>query len=442
MPTDRRTLLVVLIALAVAAPAAALRALCVGQSCRATEPAAGPVPFCSLPGRVRNLLAAGFRDGRGPHLLAVAGRTPIRGASGGGDPRAPWPTIDPGTSDRVPLIFAGAGVHQEAVVPSGTTLDAVAPTAARAIGLRRPHPGVRSGRAVPEVARPAGRPRLVVQVVWAGVGSSALRADPSTWPTLRGLIEGHPATLDARVGSLPLDPAAVLTTIGTGALPRDHGITGTLVRDDEGRTVRAWGARSPYSVVAGLGDDLDELRDQRPRIGGVVTDVAERGVIGGGWYVDGDRDDLVVEPAPARQAEAAAGLLAAGYGRDEVPDLLAVVMRGSVRALDRALAEVLAAAEDAVGRRVLYVITATGQGAGGGGMSGSDIEARVERRIGEEIVDAAVPGGLFLDQDALAAEGLSDDSVLAALRGLRGPSGEPAIVDAFPQVAVTFARYC
>jgi hypothetical protein len=442
MSTDRRTLLVVLVALAVAAPAAALRALCVGRSCRATEPAAGPVPFCSLPGHVRDLLVAGFRDGRGPHLMAVAGPTPIRGSSGEGDPFAPWPSVDPGTSDRVPLVFAGAGVRPEAVVPSGTTLDAMAPTAAQAIGLRRPHPGVRSGRPLPGVARPASQPRLVLQVVWAGVGTTTLRADPATWPTLRGLIEDHPATLDARVGSLPLDPAAVLTTIGTGALPRDHGITGTLVRDDEGRTVRAWGARSPYSVVAGLGDDLDELRDQRPRIGAVVTSVAERGVIGGGWYVDGDRDDVVVEPSPARQADAAAGLLADGYGRDEVPDLLAVVMRGSVRALDRALAEVLVAAEDAVGRRVLYMVTATGQGAGGGGIPASDVEAQVERRVGYEVVEAAGPGGLFLDQQALAAEGLSDDSVLAALRGLRGPNGEPAIVDAFPQVAVTFARYC
>jgi hypothetical protein len=274
------------------------------------------------------------------------------------------------------------------------------------------------------------------------VGSSALRADPAAWPTLRGLIEDHPATLDARAGSLPLDPAAVLTTIGTGALPRDHGITGTLVRDDRGRTVRAWGARSPYSVVAGLGDDLDELRDQRPRIGAVVTDVAERGVIGGGWYVDGDRDDVVVEPSPAGQADAATRLLVHGYGRDDVPDLLAVVMRGSVRALDRALAEVLVAADDAAGRRVLFVVTATGQGAGGAGFPASNVEAQVEERVGEKVVEAAVPGGLFLDQDALAAEGLSDDSVLAALRRLRGPNGEPAVVDAFPQVAVTFARYC
>jgi hypothetical protein len=442
MSIDRRTLLVVLVALAVAAPAAALRALCVGRSCGTTEPVGGPVPFCSLPGRVRDLLVAGFRDGRGPHLMAVAGSTPIRGTSKGGHPADPWPSIDPGTSDRVPLVFAGAGVRPEAVVPAGTTLDAVAPTVARAIGLRRPHPGVRSGGAVPGVARPAGRPRLVLQVIWAGVGTSALERDPAAWPTLRGLIEDQPATLGARVGSLPLDPAAVLTTIGTGALPRDHGITGTLVRDDRGRTVRAWGARSPYSVVAGLGDDLDELGDQRPLIGAAVTDVAERGVIGGTWYVDGDRDDVIVEPSPADQADSAAELLAAGYGRDEVADLLAVVMRGSVRALDRALAEVLAAAEDAVGRRVMYVVTATGQGARGGGIRASDVEAQVERRVGEEVVEAAVPGGLFLDQRALAAEGLSDDSVLAALRGVRGPNGERAIVDAFPQVAVTFARYC
>jgi hypothetical protein len=314
---------------------------------------------------------------------------------------------------------------------------------AEVIGLDRPHPGVRSGRVVPGVADPGQAPRLVLQVVWKGVGASDLRADPVAWPTLRGILEDHTGTLQAEVGSLPLDPAAILTTIGTGGLPRDHGITGTLVRNDRGDVVRAWDRGAPFSVIAGLGDDLDELLDQRPRIGAVLTDVADRGVVGGNWYVDVDRDDLVIARDDAMaQARRAERLLRGGYGTDDTPDLLAVVMAGPVRAMDRALAGLVAAAEDASGGRVLVVVTATGSDGGPEAVPASGIESVVEREVGRDVVEATAPGGLFLDQDVLASSGLSDDPVIERLRDLRAPDGGPLLADVFPQVAVTFARYC
>ncbi|MGH2696919.1 MAG: hypothetical protein ACRDIW_08000, partial [Actinomycetota bacterium] len=85
-------------------------------------------------------------------------------------------------------------------------------------------------------------------------------------------------------------------------------------------------------------DDLDELRDQAPRIGLVGTAEWDRGLIGGTWYLENDRDDVILEPRPARQVDAAAELVATGYGRDDVPDLLAVAMevlpRSSTRPWD------------------------------------------------------------------------------------------------------------
>lgn len=353
----------------------------------------------------------------------------------------PWPQATEDGPGIVPLVFAGEGVRAEAEVPDGTILHAVAPTIAEAIGLHRPHPGVRSGEAIPEVTDRSERPRLVVEVVWKGVGTTDLRADPTAWPTLRGILEDHPGTLRATVGSLPLDPAAVLTTIGTGGLPRDHGITGTLVRNDRGTVVRAWSEASPFSVIAALGDDLDELLNQEPRVGTVITDVADRGVVGGTWYVDGDRDDLAVEPRPDRQVEAVARLLAEGYGRDDVPDLIAVVMRGSVSAMDRSLRRVVAAAEAATDGRVLVVVSATGP-VEPDGIPASAVEDEVERRLGTDVIEASAAGGFFVDQEVLASTGRSDDSVVRMLRSLRGPDGELLLADVFPQVAVTFARYC
>jgi hypothetical protein len=438
--TDRRTLVVLLVALAVAVPAAALRAMCVGRSCRPATRADARVPFCSLPSEVRDLLETGFRDGRGPHVMAVAGPTGVRGGTDLPDP-VPWSSLDP--AGAVPLVFAGAGVRPEASLPEGVTLADVAPTVAQAIGLDRPHPGVRSGRAIPGVADPSRPPRLVLMVAWKGVGTADLRADPVDWPTLRGLIEDHPGTLRAEVGSLPLDPAAVLTTLGTGGLPRDHGITGTLVRNEGGRVVRAWGNEAPFSVIATLGDDLDELTDQRPLVGSVLTDPADRGIVGGNWYVDVDRDDEAIVPTgPPDQARLAERMLAGGYGVDDVPDLLAVVLRGTVRSMDRALARLVRAAERAAGGRVLVVVGATGPGAEPSAVPAADVESSVESDVGQNVVEATAPGGLFLDQAVLAETGLSEDPVIRSLRALRAPDGGPLLDDVFPQVAVTFARYC
>ncbi len=67
-----RRLAVLLVALAVvAAPAVVLRALCVGESCDEANASTARVPFCPLPADVRDLIVAGFRDGRSPDVSAA-----------------------------------------------------------------------------------------------------------------------------------------------------------------------------------------------------------------------------------------------------------------------------------------------------------------------------------------------------------------------------------
>lgn len=442
MPSDRRAFVLALIALAVAAPAAALRLLCVGRACPEPAADAAPVPFCSLPAETRKLMAAGFHDGRGPHVMAVTGRTPVVGADGPGVPPVAWPAVSESDRGRVPLVFAGAGVSPDVPVPDGTTLDAVAPTVAELVGLFRPHPGVRSGEPITDVAAgPA--PRLVVLVVWKGVGTRDLEARPNEWPNLRRLLREGAGTLRAEVGSLPLDPAAVEATIGTGGLPSDHGITGALVRNDRGEVVTAWGPGTPFSVIAALGDDLDELNDQAPRIGLVGTEVWDRGLIGGTWYLENDRDDVVLgrHRDPPVQVKAAGGVLARGYGDDGVPDLLAVAMEGHVARLDQALGEVISLADRAADGSLGIVVTATGSAGKAGSLDGEDALAELRTDIGPA-VEAAAVGGVFLDTEAMAAAGLTGDRVVRAVRRLRTPGGDSLFVDVFPQIAVTFARYC
>lgn len=435
----RRLLLAVALAALVAVPAGVLAGLCIGNSCRRTGPADGPVPFCSLPPELRTSVANGFRDARSPHVLAVTGATPLESPVAGGS----WPSIGEVRPPRVPLVFAGTAVSGDALVPDGTRLDAVAPTLAEMIGLRRPHPGVRSGEAIPGLAS-GEKPRLVVLVTWKGVTRRELERRPQLHPVLRGLMEDGAATISAGPGSLPADSAAILSTIGTGALPRDHGITGTIVRNDQGEVIEPWTEGAPFSVVAALGDDLDELTDQVARVGLIGTDVSDLGLIGGNWYIEHDRDDLIIEPDPDVQAGTADELLVSGYGEDLITDLLGVVMDGPIPKMDEALGSILLAAKDVSGGSFVLAVTSTGSGGSDApeAFSLADLETEVQLTLGADVIEAVTPGGFFLDQEEMTRTGLSDDRVVAALRQVKTADGQPLFADVFPAIAVTFARYC
>lgn len=432
----RRTLAVVLVAGSLAAPALLLHAFCVGASCRRQASPEVRAPFCSLDRELRRRITAGYRRERSPDVIAVTDDEVVLNRSVRDQLPLSWPRI--GESDRVPLVFEGPGV-QAVQIPADTPLSDVAPTAARLIGLQIPHPEVRTGRPIAGVAD--GTPaRLLVLVAWKGVGSADLEAHPQAWPNLRRLLQEGTGTVEARAGSLPLDPAAVLTTIGTGGLPSEHGVTGSVLRNEDGEPVAAWSERAPFSVIAALGDDLDEVMRQEPLVGVVASSPLDRGVIGKDWYLDPDEDDAVVVRGSRRQTQEALELLAAGYGRDRVPDLLAVVLHGGIAPMDRALGEIVRAARAGADGSVAFVVTSTGAVPAGGIRS-----ARVARAVEAEVpdvVEATGSGGIFLDQDVLAATGSSQERVLRTLRRREGSGGSPLFADVFGGRAVEFGRYC
>jgi hypothetical protein len=201
-----------------------------------------------------------------------------------------------------------------------------------------------------------------------------------------------------------------------------------------------------------LPDDLDQAMDQRPQIGLVASDQANRGIIGGNWYIGHDRDAMVVA-AGGDAVKAARRLLAEGFGRDDVPDILAVVLDGSVGSMDRWTHELVAAAERASGGSVVVAIAGTGSGAGADADAGStttprirasDVVSQVDDGVPGEpnVVAGVVPGGLFLDQRVLAQEGISGDAAVQALLKVTAPDGARVFADAFQGFAVSFERYC
>ena len=435
-PVRRRTLILLLAAALVGLPAGVLRALCAGQSCDAPSEARARAPFCSLPEDVRTRLADGFRDGRSPEVFGIAGDVAVRGHSGPGKPA--WPSVHDGRIESA-LAFWGAGIDEKGRIRDGTTLDAVAPTVAEVIGLERPHPEVRSGKAIDGIASGAP-PRLVLLAV-LDVTPQDLSDRPG--PFLDRIFTEGAATLAADPGALPLDPAATMTTIGAGGLPRQHGITGATIRNDDGRLVRAWGRGAPPSVIATLGDDLDDHFGGAPRIGMVATDPSERGLIGGDWYVDSDRDDFAVAGAPHKAARSARALIRSGYGRDETPDLLGIVLRGETGDIDAALAGAHRAARAAAGKDVAVVIAAIGvpDADGSESVPWNRIARSVSTSIGAPVVDGAAAGGLFIDQKALVREEISEDEIVNAMRSVR-IGGARLFVDVFPAISISFERYC
>lgn len=178
-------------------------------------------------------------------------------------------------------------------------------------------------------------------------------------------------------------------------------------------------------------------------IGLVATDPSDRGLIGGTWYPEHDADTVAVVPA-GDETEAVRSLLARGFGADDVPDVLGVVL-GRGAAWDARLQEVVATAERASGGSLMIAVAGTGaNGTDPGDVPPVDVLAQVEDAVPGErpVVAASVPGGLFLDQQALLAESITGQTVVDALLRVTGPDGAPMMADAFQGFAVSFARYC
>ena len=183
-------------------------------------------------------------------------------------------------------------------------------------------------------------------------------------------------------------------------------------------------------------DDWDHAQNQRARIGLIAPDPTDRGLVGGTWYLDHDRDDVVFgRHDPVR---AVGRLLRSGYGVDGTTDILGVVLAGSdADAQTRAIVEAVRnAVPDAT-----FVVTASGRTARADG-TGAAVGRMVDRTIGSPVVAAVVPGGLFLDQAVMAANDITSDDVVRAMDAMTAPDGTQLFADAYPGFAISFSRYC
>jgi hypothetical protein len=249
------------------------------------------------------------------------------------------------------------------------------------------------------------------------------------------------ATGRGTTGSLPLDPAATLTTLGTGGLPADHGIVGGLLRGQDGGLARAWGAGSPPAVIASFADDLDRAYGERSLVGAVLERVTQRGIVGDGWYLDADRDRVSVGSDPVAQVDRA---LAAGFGRDGVPDLLGIALDPPLRSQDAVTGDIVSAVRAEVPDAVI-AIAGTGASLVRSPVtapSAPRLAAEVDASLRAPVVEASATAGLFVDQAVAERRQVSADTVAQRLRSVTDAEGDLVVADAFPAFAVAFGRYC
>ena len=201
--------------------------------------------------------------------------------------------LDPRTShastwmylERVPLLVHAPGVVEPSDSIAPVSLADLAPTTANLIGFDGWPATQRDGRPLPGTARPSRPPKVVVTFVIDGGGWNVLQQWPDSWPVLKRLMGKSANYRNALMGSFPAVTAMAHATIGTGAFPATHGITGHNIRD--GATVRKAyreeGAADPSDIlVPTLADLWSDATQNRAWIGEIGYQVWHLGMVGYG----------------------------------------------------------------------------------------------------------------------------------------------------------------
>jgi predicted AlkP superfamily pyrophosphatase or phosphodiesterase len=208
---------------------------------------------------------------------------------------------DPNTShasvwmylERVPLVVYAPGIVAPSDSEERVTLADIAPTIADLIRFDG-WPVDRDGRPLTVTPTQTGdvrpTPKVVVTFVIDGGGWNVLDLWSDAWPNLRRLMGEGANFRNAITGSFPAVTACSHATIGTGAFPRTHGITGHNIRTPQGvrKAYGKAGVADPSDIlVPTLADLYSESRDNRPWVGELGYQVWHLGMLGHGGRTRG-----------------------------------------------------------------------------------------------------------------------------------------------------------
>ena len=117
-------------------------------------------------------------------------------------------------------------------------------------------------------ARPQAPPRLVLVIMWDGVGRNVLERWPDEWPTLARLEHEGTSYLRATVGSSPSTTPATHSNLGTGTWPRAHGVVAINYQSLQGKVIRPFENGDPSKLkLTTFADEFDLKRSNAPLVG-------------------------------------------------------------------------------------------------------------------------------------------------------------------------------
>ncbi|MDQ3958617.1 MAG: alkaline phosphatase family protein [Actinomycetota bacterium] len=202
----------------------------------------------------------------------------------------PWDYLQ-----NVPLVLYGPGhIAPAGPVPGRASLADVFPTVGALTGVDLPD---RDGDVLEEaVEGGAGPPKLIVTIMWDGVGRNVLERWPGRWPHLARLEAEGTSYTEAVVGSSPSITPATHSTLGTGTFPRTHGVPAINYRSDNGGVRNAFANRDPADLkVTTFADLLDPALGNAPLVGMVAWKSWHLGMMGHGTMTPGgDADQLAI----------------------------------------------------------------------------------------------------------------------------------------------------
>ena len=208
-----------------------------------------------------------------------------------------------GFLQEVPFVFYGPGFVRSRgsiELDREVTLADVAPTYAQMMDYDFPR---RKGRPITELMAPTeDTPNLIMTVVIDGGGWNDLRRWPGAWPFLKELTRIGTSVENGILGSSPSVTPSTHTNLSTGAFPRQHGVTGIVVRKNDGsfvggfvRSIDYAGARTNPSVtlrMTTLADLWDRDNGNAPLVGTVSFGNYTVGMIGHGSDIEGGDKDI------------------------------------------------------------------------------------------------------------------------------------------------------
>lgn len=245
---------------------------------------------CALPSEQLARIWRGYDPRRSENVLLVPRKPAFFGSFTEVNHSGPWDFLQ-----RVPLVFYGPGrIRDSGRVADPATIADVYPTVGELTGVELEP---RDGRVLHEVAEPTttGRPKLIVTVVWDGVGRNVLDYWPDGWPTLRRLEREGTSYRNATVASSPSITPATHATLGTGTFPRSHHVTGIYMRGSTGLDLAFDGTDPRHLSIDTFADQIDAELGNRPLVGLLGWSDWHLPMMGHGLaQTGGDLDDVAI----------------------------------------------------------------------------------------------------------------------------------------------------